>query len=129
MSGRVGQPVKFVLVGAAGYVLNLSAFAALLALGTRYVTASLLAYFLSNAAMYVGNRYFTFRLAHDGFWAAYRRYLLVGTVVAGLTALFLSALVEGAEADPRLCQALSLAAVTPVAFLLSKHWAFQPRPA
>jgi putative flippase GtrA len=121
--------VKFVLVGAAGYVLNLSAFAALFALGTRYVAASLPAYFLSNAAMYVGNRYFTFRLAHDGFWAAYGRYVLVGAVVAGLTALFLSALVESAGIDPRLGQALSLATVTPVAFLLSKRWAFQPRPA
>jgi len=126
---RLGQPVKFLLVGAGGYVVNLLAFAALYALGTRYVAASLLAYFLSNSLMYLGNRYFTFGLSHDGFWAAYLRYVLVGAVVAVLSAAFLAALVEGAGADPRLGQALSLAAITPLAFLLNKRWTFQLRPA
>jgi putative flippase GtrA len=129
VSARLGQPVRFVLVGAGGYVLNLAAFAALYALGTRYLAASILAYFLSNAAMYLGNRYFTFGLDHDGFWSSYARYVLVGSIVAGLSALVLAGLVEGAGADPRLGQAVSLAGVTPVAFLLSKRWAFRPRTA
>lgn len=129
MKTRLGQPVKFLLVGTGGYVVNLLAFAALYALGTRYAAASLLAYFLSNALMYLGNRYFTFGLSHDGFWAAYLRYVLVGAVVAVLSVVFLAALVEGAGADPRLGQALSLAAITPLAFLLNKRWTFQLRPA
>ena len=129
MKTRLGQPVKFLLVGTGGYVVNLLAFAALYALDMRYVAASLLAYFLSNALMYLGNRYFTFGLSHDGFWAAYLRYVLVGAVVAVLSAVFLAALVEGAGADPRLGQALSLAAITPLAFLLNKRWTFQLRPA
>lgn len=129
MNERLGQPITFLLVGMGGYALNLAAFAAFLTLGVRYLAASLLAYFLSNAAMYVGNRYLTFRLSHKGFWRAYRRYVVAGSVVAGLSALILAALVEGAGADARLGQALSLAAVTPVAFLLSKRWAFRPRPA
>jgi putative flippase GtrA len=129
MSRRFGQPLRFVLVGSGGYVLNLVAFAALFAAGVRYLAASILAYFLSNAGMYLGNRYFTFGLGRDGFWADYVRYVLVGVTVAGLTAALLAAMVERAGIDPRIGQALSLAAVTPLAFLLSKRWSFQPRPA
>ena len=129
MTLRLGQPARFVLVGAGGYAVNLLAFAALYGAGTPYVAASLLAYFFSNALMYLGNRYFTFRLSHDGIWSAYVRYVLVGGVVAGLNAALLTALVEGAHADPRLAQALSLAAITPVAFVLNKRWTFRLRTA
>ena len=76
---RVGQPLKFVLVGAGGYVVNLLAFAVLFESGVRYVVASVVAYFISNVLMYLGNRYFTFRLGHAGFWSAYVRYLIVAS--------------------------------------------------
>ncbi len=65
------QPAKFVLVGAGGYVINLGAFSLLYAIGVQYVAASILSYFLSNALMYIGNRYFTFGLGHERFWATY----------------------------------------------------------
>ena len=67
---RLGQPAKFVLVGAIGYVVNLLAFAGLYGAGTPYAAASIVSYFLSNALMNFGNRYFTFRLGHEGFWPA-----------------------------------------------------------
>jgi len=129
MSRSAPQSVKFVLVGAGGYGVNLSVFAALLGLGCPYVPASVLAYLCSNALMYVGNRYFTFRLGHDGFWRSYARYLVVGAVVAGLNAALLAMLVEGAGLDPRFGQAVSLLALTPVAFLLVRRWTFQLRMA
>jgi putative flippase GtrA len=129
MSAGLPQPIRFVLVGAAGYGVNLAAFAALYGLGTAYVAASVAAYLVSNALMYLGNRYFTFALGHHGFWAAYARYVAVGLVVAALAALILACLVEGLRIDPRLGQGLALALVTPVAFLLTKRWTFQLRPA
>ena len=129
MSAGLPQPVKFVLVGAGGYAVNVAAFAALFGLGVAYLAASLSAYFVSNALMYLGNRYFTFALSNDGFLAAYLRYVLVGGVVAGLTAALLAGLVEGLGTDPRLGQALALAAVTPVAFVLNKRWTFRLQPA
>ena len=58
--------------------------------------------------MYVGNRYFTFRLGHTGFWRAYARYLAVGLLVAAVNAALLSALVESTGIDPRAGQAVSL---------------------
>jgi len=112
-------------VGAFGYAVTLLAFAALYAAGTPYAIAAGAAYLVSNALMYVGNRYFTFRLGHEGFWAAYARYLAVGLLVAGLNASLLTGLVEGAGVDPRIGQAAALLLVTPPAFLLFKRWTFK----
>ena len=125
LRARVGQPFKFVLVGAGGYVVNLLAFAALFEGGLRYVLASVTAYFISNVLMYFGNRYFTFRLGHAVFWSAYLRYLIVGLVVAGLTAGVLVFLVDAMGLHPTLGQALALLIVTPFAFVLFKRWTFR----
>lgn len=121
----VGQPLRFVLVGACGYVVNLLGFAALFASGMRYVGASVTAYFISNVLMYLGNRYFTFRLGHVGFWSAYVRYLIVGLVVAGLTVAVLVPLVDVVGLHPTLGQGLALLIVTPIAFILFKRWTFR----
>jgi putative flippase GtrA/pimeloyl-ACP methyl ester carboxylesterase len=122
---RAAQPLRFLTVGAGGYAVSLLAFALLYALGAPYASASGAAYLFANALMYVGNRYFTFRLGHEGFWTAYARYLAVGLLIAGLNALLLTALVEGAGVDPRIGQAMALLLVTPPAFLLFKRWTFK----
>ena len=129
MGSRLAQPLKFLLVGTGGFGLNVCAFALLFGLGTWYLAASVLAYLVSNAAMYLGNRYFTFGLSHCGFVRAYLRYVVVGGVVAALTALLLAAFVEGLGMDPRPGQALALTVLVPLSFLLSKRFAFQLRPA
>ena len=123
----VAQPVRFLVVGATGYGVNLAAFAVLVAAGVRYLAASVASYLVSNALMYLGNRYFTFRLGHEGFWAAYARYMIVGLVVAAMNAAVLAVLVEGLGLDETLAQALSLLAVTPPAYVLFKRWTFQLR--
>lgn len=125
----VAQPIRFLIVGAAGYLVNLGVFTGLVAAGVGYIASSILSYFVSNALMYLGNRYFTFRLGHEGFWAAYLRYMVVGVVVVALNAGVLAALVEGTGIDARIGQAISLLAVTPVAFVLFKRWTFQIRSA
>ena len=125
MSTAVAQPAKFLIVGAGGYLINLGIFAAFYELGLPYAVNSVLSYFISNAFMYLGNRYFTFRLGHEGFWGAYLRYMLVGAVVAGAVVGLLAVLVDVAGIDPRLGQAIALLAVTPVAFVLFKRWTFR----
>lgn len=126
---RAAQPARFLAVGAAGYGINIGVFAVLVGAGVTYVLASVVSYAVSNALMYLGNRYFTFRLGHGGFWSAYVRYLLVGVVVLVMNAAVLSVLVEGLGLDETLAQALSLLAVTPPAYLMFKRWTFQLRPA
>jgi putative flippase GtrA len=119
------QPLKFLLVGAAGYLANLGLFAALHAAGIPYVPNAVVSYFVANAFMYLGNRYFTFRLGHEGFWGAYLRYMIVGAIVAGLNVMILAALVEGTGIDSRIGLAISLLLITPLAFVLFKHWTFR----
>ena len=122
---RAAQPARFLAVGAVGYGINLLTFALLVAAGVAYVPASVVSYLVANALMYLGNRYFTFRLGNEGFWAAYARYLLVGLVVVTLNAGVLALLVEVAGLGETLAQALSLLIVTPVAFVLFKRWTFR----
>ena len=123
------QPARFLVVGAGGYVVNLGIFAGLHTTGLSYVLNSIVSYFFANALMYVGNRYFTFRLGHDGFWSAYLRYVIVGAVVAGLNAGILAALVQGTGIDSRIGVAISLLVITPVAFVLFKRWTFRIKSA
>lgn len=126
---KAAQPLKFLTVGAGGYVVGLLAFAVLYADGAPYAAASGAAYLFANALMYVGNRYFTFRLGHAGFWKAYARYLAVGLLVAAVNAALLSALVESTGIDARAGQAVSLLMVAPFAFVLFKRWTFRLGPA
>ena len=123
------QPVKFVIVGAGGYVVNLAVFAALHAVGVTYIANSFISYFIVNVLMYFGNRYFMFGFGHAGFWNAYLRYMIVGIVVAGLNAGILAALVQGTGIDSRIGVAISLLLITPVAFVLFKRWTFRIKPA
>lgn len=117
--------VRFLAVGAAGLGANIVAFAVLYGAGIGYGAAAVAAYLASNLLMYLGNRYFTFRLSHAGFWTAYARYAAVGVVVAGLTAAVLAVLVELARIAPRPAQVLAIVAVTPIAFVLVKRWTFR----
>ena len=119
------QPLRFLGVGICGYAVNLAAFAAIYGAGSRYVVAAVLAYLGSNVFMYLGNRYFTFRLGHAGFWAAYVRYLLVGCVVAALAAGVLAAPVEVAGLGARVAQPLALLLVAPAAFTLFRRVSFR----
>lgn len=76
--------------------------------------------------MYLGSRHFTFRLGHEGFWAAYLPNMLVG-VVTVLTAVILVVLVDGTGIDSRLGLAISLLLITPVPYVLFKRWTFRLR--
>jgi putative flippase GtrA len=122
------QPIRFLLVGAGGYVANLALFALFRTTGMSYLVASICSYFASNALMYLGNRYVTFGLGHAGFLGAYVRYVLVGGVVAGGNALLLAGLVELAGLHPQLGLAIALLLVTPLAFILSRRWTFGVEP-
>jgi putative flippase GtrA/pimeloyl-ACP methyl ester carboxylesterase len=123
-ASQAAEPLRFLLVGAGGFGVNALAFALLYGSGAAYVAASIAAYLVSNALMYLGNRYFTFRLGHEGLLSGYARYAVVGLFVATLSVAMLAGLVEGGGIDPRLAQALSLLGLTPIAFLVNKRWTF-----
>jgi putative flippase GtrA/pimeloyl-ACP methyl ester carboxylesterase len=124
---RATQPLRFLTVGTGGYAVGLFVFAFLYELGTPYAGASVAAYLLANALMYLGNRYFTFRLGREGFWSAYARYVAVGLAVAAANVAVLAALVEELGLGARVGQALSLLLISPAAFVAFKRWTFKLR--
>ena len=118
------QPIRFVAVGAAGYVFNLALFAVLHVRDVSCVAGSVIAYLASNALMYIANRHVTFGAASVGFWGGYLRYGLVGLFVAALNAATLAVLVSAAGLSATVGAALSVLLVTPVAFVLIRRFAF-----
>ena len=118
------QPIRFVAVGTAGHVVNLALFAVLHESNVPHVTASVVAYLVSNALMYLANRHLTFSAESIGFWSGYLRYGLIGVIVAGLNAAILAILVNVAGLSPTVGAGLSVLLITPIAFVLIRRFAF-----
>jgi putative flippase GtrA len=120
------QLAKFCTVGASGYVVNLTVYATLLALGVHYLLAAVCSFLVAVTNNYLWNRAWTFRrqrghLVFQGF-----RFLVVSTLALAANLSFLSALV--ALGVPKLpAQAVAIALVTPWNFVANKLWSFRRR--
>ncbi|MCW2972968.1 MAG: glycosyltransferase [Thermoleophilia bacterium] len=123
------QPIKFLMVGAVGYVINLAVFAGLTEAALAYAAAAAISYLLSNSVMFLGNRYWTFARRGPGLLRQYVRYLMVGLLVLASNLALLALLVELTPLDELPAQAIALLAVTPVAFLANQRWTFTDRDA
>jgi putative flippase GtrA len=120
------QLVRFALVGASGYVVNLAVFAAAVHLaGIDYRVAAVLAFLVSVANNFWWNRHWTFdaRGGHAGFQAV--RFLTVSVVAFLFSYAMLLLLVEGAHLPEVLAQAIAIVAATPLSFLGQKLWSFR----
>jgi putative flippase GtrA len=120
------QFVRFGLVGASGYAINLGVFAlAVHAAGIDYRIAAVLAFLISVANNFWWNRHWTFdaRGGHAGFQAA--RFLTVSVAAFLFSYVVLLALVEGAGLPEVLAQAIAIVAATPLSFLGQKLWSFR----
>jgi putative flippase GtrA len=120
------QLVRFGLVGASGYVVNLAVFAAAVHLaGIDYKIAAVLAFAVSVANNFWWNRHWTFdaRGGHAGFQAA--RFFAVSVAAFLFSYLVLLALVEGAHLAQVLAQAIAIVTATPLSFLGQKLWSFR----
>lgn len=120
------QLVRFGLVGASGYVVNLAVFTlAVHVAGIDYRIAAVLAFLVSVANNFWWNRHWTFdaRGGHAGFQAA--RFLTVSVVAFLFSYAVLLALVQAAHLPEVLAQALAIVAATPLSFLGQKLWSFR----
>jgi putative flippase GtrA len=118
--------VRFALVGASGYVVNLVVFAlAVHALALDFRVAAVLAFLVAVTNNFVWNRRWTFaaRDGHAGFQAA--RFLVVSLVGFVVSLVVLSVLVDGAELPRVAAQAIAIATATPLGFLGNKLWSFR----
>ena len=118
--------VRFALVGASGYVVNLAVFAlAVHALRVDYRVAAVLAFTVAVTNNFVWNRRWTFA-AHDGhagFQAV--RFLVVSLAAFGVSLGILTVLVSVAELPRVAAQAIAIAAATPLGFVGNKLWSFR----
>jgi putative flippase GtrA len=120
------QLVRFALVGASGYVVNLAVFAVGVHLAEiDYKLAAVLAFLVSVANNFWWNRHWTFaaRGGHAGFQAA--RFFTVSLVAFLFSYGALLALVEGAHVAKVPAQAVAIVAATPLSFLGQKLWSFR----
>jgi putative flippase GtrA len=119
------QLVKFSVIGATGYVINLAAFSVLVEGGdVHYRTAAVLAFCVAVTNNFLWNRHWTFRATdgHAGFQAA--RFLVVSLFALAFNLIVLELLVSVAGVPKIPAQAIAVLAATPLNFVGNKLWSF-----
>jgi len=119
------QLVKFGVVGASGYVVNLAAYALLLKeAGLHYVAAATGSFLVAASWNYWWNRTWTFRDQRGNFGIQGMRFFIVSATVYGANVGILAALVSSGLGKI-IAQATAIILVTPLNFLGSKLWSFR----
>jgi putative flippase GtrA len=120
------QLVRFGVVGAIGFVLNLAVYAVFVhPLGVEYHVAAAVAWLVAVTNNFVLNRHWTFD-ARDGrahFQAM--RFLVVSLAALAANQLLLTVFVESAGMEKVLAQALAVVGSMPLNFLGNKLWSFR----
>jgi dolichol-phosphate mannosyltransferase len=121
------QLVKFCVVGATGYVVNLAVYTFLLeVVGLHYLPAAIGSFLVAVTNNYVWNRAWTFRGQRGHVVLQGLRFLVVSTTALGANLLVLHLLVEAGLGEV-VAQALAIMLVTPVNFIGNKMWSFRHR--
>jgi dolichol-phosphate mannosyltransferase len=119
------QLVKFCVVGATGYAVNLAVYSLLVHVaGIHYLAAAVCSFVVAVTNNYTWNRLWTFRAerGHVAFQGA--KFLVVSLAALGANLAVLAALVAlGVPKVP--AQAAAIVLVTPLSFLGNKLWSFR----
>ena len=121
------QLIKFCLVGASGYVVNLAVYIVLLdGIGLYRISAAVGSFLVAVTSNYTWNRLWTFRAQRGAVAYQGMRFLVVSTIalLANLTVLQLLVTLGLGEV---VAQAIAIVLVTPVNFIGNKLWSFGPR--
>lgn len=123
------QLVKFGLVGASGFIVNVSVFAfCLRVLDVHYRLAYVFAFCVAVTNNFVWNRLWTFRQQRNGSHVAMQgaRFFAVSLIAATVGFVLLELFVRaGLPKIP--AEMLAVALVVPISFLGNKHWSFRQR--
>ena len=119
------QLVRFCCVGASGYAVNLAVFALLFhGAGAHHLLAAVGSFAVSWSSNFVFNKFWTFKKHTLPAHLQALRYLAVSLVALGLGLAALETMVS-AGLDPLAAQAIAIALVMPVNFLLNRRWSFR----
>jgi putative flippase GtrA len=119
------QLIRFAVVGATGYVVNLAVFAVCVhLLSIDYHLAAPIAFVISVLNNFWWNRHWTFaaKEAHPAGQAV--RFFAVSLVTFGFTYVVLLVLVDAGVMKVA-AQAIAIAAGTPLSFIGQKLWSFR----
>jgi putative flippase GtrA len=119
------QLLRFCTVGASGYVVNLAVFALLFhAVGMHHLAAAVGAFLVAWTNNFMLNKFWTFR--RHGLSAVQQgaRYMTVSLFALGLNLALLESLVRAGVTELP-AQAMAIAMVMPVNFLLNRRWSFR----
>ncbi len=117
------QLLKFGIVGASGYLINLAVFAAL-AGSLHHLIAAIGAFCVAVTNNFLWNRYWTFGPGDGsaGFQAA--RFFAVSLSALGINLVVLELLVASGGVGDLTAQAIAVAVAMPFNFLGNKLWTF-----
>ena len=119
------QLLRFCVVGASGYLVNLVVFGLLVhGAGAHYLVAAVGAFAVAWTNNFVLNKFWTFQQHGLSAMQQGTRYLAVSLVALGLNLLLLELLVRAGMPEVP-AQAVAIAAVMPVNFLLNRRWSFR----
>lgn len=119
------QLIRFCLVGTSGYLVNLAVFSVLLkGAGAHYVGAAIGAFCVAWTTNFLLNKHWTFRRHGLSTLQQGIRNLTVSLVGLAVGLLLLHLLVTAGMVEIP-AQAISIAAVTPISFLLNRRWSFR----
>jgi putative flippase GtrA len=135
------QLVRFCIVGASGYAVNLWVFSTLvlgevvvgpfsvasLGFETHYIPAAVCSFLVAVTNNYVWNRVWTFRAQRGHVAYQGLRFLVISTLALAANLVVLHALVTFGLSEV-VAQAIAIVLVTPVNFVGNKLWSFAPRP-
>jgi putative flippase GtrA len=120
------QLVRFALVGATGYAINLAVFAACVhVLGLDYRLAFVIAFVTSVTNNFWWNRHWTFDAKHEHPIFQGTRFFAVAVLAQAFAYVVLVALVSGPGLAKVVAEAIAVAAATPLSFLGQKLWSFR----
>jgi putative flippase GtrA len=117
--------LKFSVVGASGYVVNLAVYVGLLeGAGLHYLPAAVCSFVVAVSNNYFWNRQWTFRHRRGHVYHQGVRFLLVSLAALGLNLLILRGLVA-LGAGKIVAQAVAIVLVMPFSFSANKLWSFR----
>jgi dolichol-phosphate mannosyltransferase len=119
------QLLRFGVVGASGYIINLGVFALLAeTLGVHHLIAAVGAFCVAVTSNFFWNRHWTFEPGegHPAFQAA--RFFAVSVAALVINVVVLQLLVAGAGMQDLGAQAIAVAVAMPFNFLGNKLWTF-----
>lgn len=120
------QLVRFGLVGASGYVVNLIVFAlANQGFGVHHIPAAVIAFCVAVTNNFVLNRNWTFRATHGRAGSQAWRFLTVSLIGLGINLAVLALLVDLAGIPEVPGQAIAVAVAMPFNFLGNRLWTFR----